>query len=97
MFTDIVFTLRSMRLTSPERTFPGPTSTNVVAPLRTSSVAAWVNRTGPVSWSTSRAATLCAGSIFAVTVDMNGASGSAIRTRSSAGRRRSAARATSGL
>ena len=31
--TEIVFTPRSMRLTSPESTLPGPTSTNVVAPL----------------------------------------------------------------
>ena len=48
-FTDIVLTPRSIRLTRPESTFPGPTSTNVVAPLRMSSVAACVNRTGPVS------------------------------------------------
>src|SRR5581483_3397546 len=95
--TEIARTDRSIRLTSPERTLPGPTSTNVVTPSRTSSRAACVNFTGAVSWSTSSAASRCAGSIFAVTVDMNGAIGSAKRTRSSAGRSRSAARATSGL
>ena len=50
-----------------------------------------------MSWSTSSAARRCAGSTFAVTVDMKGASGSVKRTLSSAGRSRSAARATSGL
>jgi hypothetical protein len=54
---------------------PGPTSTNVVAPLRISSEAACVKRTGAVSWSTSRVAIFWAGSILAVTVDMNGVSG----------------------
>ena len=56
-----------------------------------------MNRTGSVSWLTSSDARRCAGSIFAVTVDMNGATGSAKRMRSIAGFSRSAARATSGL
>src|SRR5207248_8754866 len=51
LFTEIAFTLRSIRLTSPESTLPGPTSTNVRVPSRTSSVAACVNRPGAVSWS----------------------------------------------
>jgi hypothetical protein len=47
--TEIAFTLRSMRLTSPERTLPGPTSTNVRTPSLTRPEAACVNRTGAVS------------------------------------------------
>ena len=66
-------------------------------PSRASSLAACVNLTGAVSWSTSSVPNRCAGSIFAVTVDMNGAMGSVKRMRSTAGRSRSAARATSGL
>ena len=62
-----------------------------------SSRAACVNLTGAVSCSTSRAAIRWAGSILAVTVDMKGAIGSENFARSSAGRRCSAARATSGL
>ena len=96
LLTGIAFTLRSIRLTRPERTLPGPTSTNVRTPSRTSSRAAWVKRTGAVSWSTSSVPIRCAGSIRAVTVDMNGAVGSVNCTRSTAGRSRSAARATSG-
>ena len=37
LLTGIAFTLRSMRLTRPESTLPGPTSTNVRTPSRTSS------------------------------------------------------------
>ena len=95
--TGIAFTLRSILFSRPERTLPGPTSTKTFTPWRISSRAACVNLTGAVSCSTSSAAILCAGSIFAVTVDMNGAIGSENLARSSAGRRRSAARATSGL
>jgi hypothetical protein len=61
-----------------------------------SSRAACVKRTGAVSWSTSSGAIRCASSRRAVTVDMNGATGSLKLTRSTAGRSRSAARATSG-
>ena len=50
--TEIALTLLSIRLTRPESTFPGPTSTNVVTPPWTSSRAACVNLTGAVSWST---------------------------------------------
>ena len=64
---------------------PGPTSTNVVTPSWTSSRAACVNLTGAVSWSTSSEPSRVAGSILAVTVDMNGAIGSWKRTRSIAG------------
>src|SRR5438874_1968469 len=39
LFTETVLTLLSIRLTSPERTLPGPTSTKVRTPSRTSSVA----------------------------------------------------------
>src|SRR5439155_18618644 len=53
LLTEIALTLRSMRLTRPERTLPGPTSTNVRVPSLISSEAACVNRTGAVSWSTS--------------------------------------------
>src|SRR5688572_1016507 len=77
--TENVRTPRSMRLTRPESTLPGPISTNVDTPSFTSSPAACVNRTGSVSWLTSSEASRCAGSIFAVTVDMNGATGSAKR------------------
>ena len=76
---------------------PGPTSTKVVTPPWTSSRAACVNRTGAVSWSTSSEPSRVAGSIFAVTVDMNGAIGSWKRTRSIAGLRRLPAFPTSGL
>src|SRR5207248_4636111 len=58
--TEIAFTLRSIRLTRPDRTFPGPTSTNVRTPSRTNSEAACVNRTGAVSWPTSNAPMRCA-------------------------------------
>ena len=95
--TGIARTPLSIRLISPESTFPGPTSTNVVTPSWTSSRAAWVNFTGAVSWSTSSEASLVAGSTRAVTVDMNGAIGSWKPIRSIAGLSRSAARATSGL
>src|SRR5581483_4282029 len=94
--TGIAFTLRSIRFSRPESTFPGPTSTNVRTPSLASSDAACVNRTGAVSWSTSSAPIRCASSNRAVTVDMNAASGSLNLTRSIAGRSRSAARATSG-
>ncbi len=97
LLTEIVLTLRSIRFTSPESTFPGPTSTNERTPSPTSSRVACVNLTGAVSWSTISVAIRCAGSIFAVTVEMKGATGSANRTRSTAGFSRSAARATSGL
>jgi hypothetical protein len=76
---------------------PGPTSTKTFTPWRISSRAACVNFTGAVSWSTSSEAIRCAGSIFAVTVDMKGAIGSANFAFSSAGRRCSAAARTSGL
>ena len=56
-----------------------------------------MKRTGAVSCSTSSVPKRWAGSIFAVTVDMNGATGSLNFTFSSAGRKRSAAFATSGL
>src|SRR5262249_15564908 len=62
-FTEIARTERSIRLIKPESTLPGPTSTNVVTPSRINSRAAWVNLTGAVSWSTSSAASRCAGSI----------------------------------
>src|SRR5712692_9733685 len=94
--TEIAFTLRSIRLTRPESTLLGPTSTKVRTPSLTSSDAACVKRTGAVSWSTSNGAMRCADSMRAVTVDMNGATGSSNFTRSIAGRNRSAARATSG-
>src|SRR6185437_1519857 len=96
LLTEIAFALRSIRFTRPESTFPGPTSTNVFTPPRISSDAAWVKRTGAVSWSTRSGAMRCADSRRAVTVDMNGATGSWNFTRSIAGRSRSAARATSG-
>ena len=76
---------------------PGPTSTNVFTPSLTSPCAACVNFTGAVTCSTSSPAIRCAGSIFAVTVDMNGATGSVKRTLSTAGLSISAAFATSGL
>src|SRR5207248_6244453 len=69
LFTETAFTLRSMRLTRPERTLPGPTSTNVRTPSRMSSLAACVNRTGAVSWSTRSGPMRCADSSRAVTVD----------------------------
>src|SRR5206468_6169491 len=53
VLTEIVLTLRSIRLTSPERTLPGPTSTNVCTPSLASACAACVKRTGAVSCSTS--------------------------------------------
>src|SRR5262249_44742746 len=96
LLIEIAFTLRSIRLTSPERPLPGPISTNVRVPPRMSSVAACVKRTGAVSWSTRSGPMRCADSTRAVTVDMNGADGSVKRTFSTAGRSRSAARATSG-
>ena len=55
-----------------------------------------MKRTGAVSWSTRSGPIRCADSTRAVTVDMNGDSGSLKLTRSIAGRSRSAARATSG-
>ena len=76
---------------------PGPTSTKTFTPWRISSRAACLNRTGAVSCSTRSAAIFCAGSIFAVTVETNGAIGSLIFARSIAGRSRSAARSMSGL
>src|SRR4029077_6896923 len=94
--TETALTLRSIRFSRPERTFPGPTSTNVRAPSLISSDAACVKRPGAVRWSTSSAPMRCASLNRAVTVDMNSASGSANLTRSIAGRNRSAARATSG-
>jgi hypothetical protein len=76
LLTEIAFTLLSMRLTRPESTLPGPTSTKVCTPSRISSVADCVKRTGAVSWSTSSAPKRWHGSIRAVTVDMKGAIGS---------------------
>src|SRR5262249_35658597 len=52
LLTETALTLRSIRLTSPESTLPGPTSTKVRTPSRMSSVADCVKRTGAVSWST---------------------------------------------
>ena len=52
LLTETALTLRSIRLTSPERTLLGPTSTKVRTPSRISSVADCVKRTGAVSWST---------------------------------------------
>ena len=95
--TEIAFTPLSIRFTRPESTSPGPTSTNVWTPPRISSVAACVNFTGAVSWSTSSVPIAWADSKRAVTVDMNGATGSWNEIFSIAGRSRSAARATSGL
>src|SRR5205823_12431570 len=37
LFTETALTLRSIRFTRPERTLPGPTSTNVFTPSRISS------------------------------------------------------------
>jgi hypothetical protein len=96
LLTEIAFAPRSMRFTRPLSTLPGPTSTNVFTPPRISSDADCVKRTGAVSWSTKSGAIRCADSIRAVTVDMKGATGSWNFTLSIAGRRRSAARATSG-
>ncbi len=79
------------------RTWPGPISTNMPTPSFTSPRTACVNLTGAVSCSTSRAAMRCASSSFAVTVDMNGGAGFCQVAFASAGLRRSAARATSGL
>ena len=56
-----------------------------------------MKRTGAVSCSTRRAAIRCASSSFAVTVDMKGGAGFCQVAFASAGLRRSAARATSGL
>ena len=80
-------TVRSIRLTRPESTLLGPTSTKVLTPSSIRPRAAWVKRTGAVSCSTSSDAKRWAGSIFAVTVDMNGATGSRNCTRSIAGRK----------
>src|SRR5262249_41577632 len=49
LLTGIALTVLSMRRTRPESTFPGPTSTNVRTPSRTSALAACVKRTGAVS------------------------------------------------
>src|SRR5262249_55091973 len=96
LLTEMALALRSMRLTRPESTLPGPTSTNVRTPPRMSSDADCVKRTGAVSWSTRSGPIRCADSRRAVTVDMNGATGSLKWTFSIAGRTPSAARATSG-
>ncbi len=96
LLTETALTLRSIRFTRPVSTLPGPTSTKVRTPPRMSSDADCVKRTGAVSWSTRSGAIRCADSSRAVTVDMNGATGSWKRTFSIAGRSRSAARATSG-
>src|SRR5262249_34856169 len=96
LFTETAFTLRSIRLTRPLSTLPGPTSTKVRAPSRMTSVADCVKRTGAVSWSTRSGPIRCADSTRAVTVDMKGATGCWKCTFSIAGRSRSAARATSG-
>ena len=96
LLIETALTLRSIRLTSPESTLLGPTSTKVRTPPRMSSDADWVKRTGAVSWSTRSGPIRCADSTRAVTVDMNGTTGSWKRTFSIAGRSRSAARATSG-
>src|SRR5262249_35521470 len=45
LLTGIALTLLSIRFTRPDRTLPGPISTNVRTPSRTSSEAACVNRT----------------------------------------------------
>src|ERR671935_4289 len=94
--TEIVFTLRSIRFTSPDSTLPGPISTNVFAPSFINDCAACVKRTGAVSCSRTSGPIRFAFSTRAVTVDMNGAVGSLNLTLSSAGRKRSAALATSG-
>ena len=44
--TEIVRTDLSILFSKPLKTFPGPTSTNVVTPCEASAVAAWVNLTG---------------------------------------------------
>src|SRR5262249_40347708 len=62
LLIETVWTLRSIRFTRPERTLPGPTSTNVLTPARISSVADWVKRTGAVSWSTRSGPIRCADS-----------------------------------
>src|SRR5262249_3393343 len=75
LLTETALTLRSIRLTSPLSTLPGPTSTKVRTPSRMSSDADCVKRTGAVSWSTRSGPIRCADSTRAVTVDMNGATG----------------------
>src|SRR4029077_17522581 len=62
-FTGIVFTVRSIRLLSPERKFPSPISMNVFAPSLISAEADCVKRTGAASWSTTSGASRFADSI----------------------------------